>query len=181
MRHQPNRISYGWKFFQNTADTGFTISIGNMCNSKAAPFYYHSPSNGMIITAKMKNLIGNFSVTALQLISVGDKSKYLGFLVGFLGIVTVTFILSFYAVVSGWMFALFVEPVARFFGWISIADWLEFDSTERNVIALVLFMILTISIINAGVQDGIEKWARIQSELSKVNLFWWRFQKKKTQ
>lgn len=100
------------------------------------------------------------AVTALQLISVGDKSKYLGFLVGFLGIVTVTFILSFYAVVSGWMFALFVEPVARFFGWISIADWLEFDSTERNVIALVLFMILTISIINAGVQDGIEKWAR---------------------
>jgi NSS family neurotransmitter:Na+ symporter len=58
------------------------------------------------------------------------------------------------------MFALFVEPVARFFGWISIADWLEFDSTERNVIALVLFMVLTISIINAGVQDGIEKWAR---------------------
>lgn len=100
------------------------------------------------------------AVTALQLISVGDKSKYLGFLVGFLGIVTVTFILSFYAVVSGWMFALFVEPVARFFGWISIADWLEFDSTERNVIALVLFMVLTISIINAGVQDGIEKWAR---------------------
>ena len=100
------------------------------------------------------------AVTALQLISVGDKSKYLGFLVGFVGIVTVTFILSFYAVVSGWMFALFIEPIARFFGWISIADWLEFDSTERNVIALILFMVLTISIINAGVQNGIEKWAR---------------------
>ena len=36
------------------------------------------------------------AVTALQLISVGDKSRYLGFLVGFLGIVTVTLILSFY-------------------------------------------------------------------------------------
>ena len=100
------------------------------------------------------------AVTALQLISVGEKSKLLGFLVGFLGIVTVTFILSFYAVVSGWMFALFIEPIARFFGWISVASWLEFDSTERNVIALVLFMALTISIINAGVQNGIEKWAR---------------------
>jgi len=100
------------------------------------------------------------AVTALQLISVGDKSRYLGFLVGFLGIVTVTLILSFYAVVSGWMFALFVEPVARVFGLTSIAEWLESDSTERNVIALVLFMLLTISIINAGVQDGIEKWAR---------------------
>lgn len=100
------------------------------------------------------------AVTALQLISVGDKSKYLGFLVGFLGIVTVTFILSFYAVVSGWMFALFIEPIARFFGWVSIAEWLGFDSTERNVISLVLFMVLTVSIINAGVQDGIEKWAR---------------------
>jgi NSS family neurotransmitter:Na+ symporter len=100
------------------------------------------------------------AVTALQLISVGEKSKLLGFLVGFLGIVTVTFILSFYAVVSGWMFALFIEPIARFFGWISVASWLEFDSTERNVIALVLFMVLTISIINAGVQNGIEKWAR---------------------
>lgn len=100
------------------------------------------------------------AVTALQLISVGEKSKLLGFLVGFLGIVTVTFILSFYAVISGWMFALFIEPIARFFGWISVASWLEFDSTERNVIALVLFMVLTISIINAGVQNGIEKWAR---------------------
>ena len=100
------------------------------------------------------------AVTALQLISVGDKSRYLGFLVGFLGIVTVTLILSFYAVISGWMFALFVEPVARVFGLTSIAEWLESDSTERNVIALVLFMLLTISIINAGVQDGIEKWAR---------------------
>ncbi|MDG2118360.1 MAG: sodium-dependent transporter [Gammaproteobacteria bacterium] len=100
------------------------------------------------------------AVTALQLISVGEKSKLLGFLVGFLGIVTVTFILSFYAVVSGWMFALFIEPIARFFGWISVASWLEFDSTERNVIALVLFMALTISIINAGVENGIEKWAR---------------------
>jgi NSS family neurotransmitter:Na+ symporter len=58
------------------------------------------------------------------------------------------------------MFALFIEPIARFFGWISVASWLEFDSTERNVIALVLFMVLTISIINAGVQNGIEKWAR---------------------
>ena len=109
-------------------------------------------------------IIGRYSrsnaVTALQLISVGEKSKLLGFLVGFLGIVTVTFILSFYAVVSGWMFALFIEPIARFFGWISVASWLEFDSTERNVIALVLFMVLTISIINAGVQNGIEKWAR---------------------
>tara|TARA_B100001059_G_scaffold236769_1_gene290106 strand:- start:3309 stop:4604 length:1296 start_codon:yes stop_codon:yes gene_type:complete len=100
------------------------------------------------------------AVTALQLISVGEKSKLLGFLVGFLGIVTVTFILSFYAVVSGWMFALFIEPIARFFGWISVASWLEFDSTARNIIALVLFMVLTISIINAGVQNGIEKWAR---------------------
>jgi NSS family neurotransmitter:Na+ symporter len=169
-----SRGEFSSRFGFLMAASGSAVGLGNIWG-----FPTNSASNGgaaflftylllalvLAYPALMAELIiGRHSrsnaVTALQLISVGDKSKYLGFLVGFVGIVTVTFILSFYAVVSGWMFALFIEPIARFFGWISIADWLEFDSTERNVIALILFMVLTISIINAGVQNGIEKWAR---------------------
>ena len=44
-------------------------------------------------------------VTALRTIATGPKSKLFGSVVGGLGIVTVSFILSFYAIVSGWMLA----------------------------------------------------------------------------
>ena len=47
------------------------------------------------------------AVTALRSISSGYKSRMLALIVGFAGIITVSFILSFYAIVSGWMLAFF--------------------------------------------------------------------------
>lgn len=99
------------------------------------------------------------AVTALQSISPGEKSKLAALAVGFAGIITVSFILSFYAIVSGWMIAFFFDPVARILGMDSAAKWLTTDAVLRNSIFVVMFMTVTVFIINAGVKDGIEKWA----------------------
>lgn len=99
------------------------------------------------------------AVTALQSISPGEKSKLAALAVGFAGIITVSFILSFYAIVSGWMIAFFFDPVARILGMDSAAKWLTTDAVLRNSIFVVMFMTVTVFIINAGVKNGIEKWA----------------------
>lgn len=99
------------------------------------------------------------AVTALKSISIGDKTRMAAVSVGFVGIVTVSFILSFYAIVSGWMIAFFIDPVARMLGMEGMAQWLTTDAVVRNSIFVVVFMIFTMFIISAGVKDGIEKWA----------------------
>ena len=99
------------------------------------------------------------AVTALQSISRGRNSKILALAVGFAGIVTVSFILSFYAIVSGWMIAHFFDPLARLAGLDSLAQWLTEDAVVRNSLFVIIFMLLTVTIISAGVKDGIEKWA----------------------
>lgn len=99
------------------------------------------------------------SIEALQSISRGPKTRMLAVFVGALGILTVSAILSFYAIVSGWMMAFFLDPIARLTGATGLAGWLTIDSELRNSIFMVIFMGLTILIIRAGVKDGIEKWA----------------------
>lgn len=99
------------------------------------------------------------AVTALQAISPTPAGKKFGLFVGFVGIATVSFILSFYAIVSGWMIAFFIEPIARLMGLESISQWLTADAQLRNAIFVVVFMAMTVFIISAGVKDGIEKWA----------------------
>ena len=98
-------------------------------------------------------------VAALQSISSGKKSQFLALAIGFVGIVTVSLILSFYAIVSGWMMAFFLDPLSRLLGLTSLSAWLTTDTEIRNAIFVVIFMVLTVLIITAGVKDGIEKWA----------------------
>lgn len=99
------------------------------------------------------------AVTALRAISTGGKTRLAALLVGFTGIVTVSFILSFYAIVSGWMIAFFFEPLSRLLGMEGLSNWLTTDAVARNSLFVVLFMMLTVYIISAGVKEGIEKWA----------------------
>jgi NSS family neurotransmitter:Na+ symporter len=99
------------------------------------------------------------AVTALRAISTGGKTRLAALLVGFTGIVTVSFILSFYAIVSGWMIAFFFEPLSRLLGMEGLSNWLTTDAVVRNSLFVVLFLMLTVYIISAGVKEGIEKWA----------------------
>ena len=108
-------------------------------------------------------IIGRYArangVTALRTIATGPKSKLFGSVVGGLGIVTVSFILSFYAIVSGWMLAFLLQPIADAAGLEALSEWLTVDGILRNSIFVISFMLLTIFIISAGVKEGIEKWA----------------------
>lgn len=99
------------------------------------------------------------AVSALRSISTGPRSQLLALAIGLVGIVTVSLILSFYAIVSGWMMAFFLDPLTRILGLSSVSQWLTTDTEIRNALFVIVFMIFTVLIITAGVKDGIEKWA----------------------
>lgn len=155
------------------AASGSAVGLGNIWGfpTKAASnggaaflFAYLVLAFALAYPALMAELIiGRYAranaVTALRAISPGDKSRVAALAVGFAGILTVSFILSFYAIVSGWMIAFFFDPLARLLGMDGAAQWLTTDAVLRNSIFVVLFMTVTVFIISAGVKDGIEKWA----------------------
>lgn len=99
------------------------------------------------------------AVTALRGMSDQPAIRGLGVVVGFAGIITVSLILSFYTIVSGWMIAFFIDPLSRLLGLDGVAAWLTTDGVVRDAIFVVVFMGLTVFVISAGVKDGIEKWA----------------------
>ena len=97
--------------------------------------------------------------TVKSMLSIsGPGSRWLGVLTGGWGMLTASLILSFYAIVAGWMISHAVGSAADLFG-VSSA-WLVADSTLRSLLFAIIFYALTISIIANGVTDGIEKWSR---------------------
>ncbi|MCB1648750.1 MAG: sodium-dependent transporter [Pseudomonadales bacterium] len=99
------------------------------------------------------------AVGALRQLATGPGTARLGSAVGFAGIVTVSLILCFYAIVSGWMLAWLLNSLAELIGLDALSAWLTADGETRNALFSVLFMVLTVVVISAGVRDGIEKWA----------------------
>ncbi len=86
--------------------------------------------------------------------------------VGALGVITAFVILSFYSVVAGW---------AMHYTWISLTEsFVGKDPSEIsemfnavranpevNTLWHVIFMVLSVSIVVAGIQEGIEAWVRV--------------------
>ena len=99
-------------------------------------------------------------VAALDNIAVSSSTKQLGRLTGYAGMLTASLILSFYGIVAGWMLGSMAEPVASTLGLEALGAWLTEFGTGRNISLTALFMLLTGLIINAGVEQGIEKWSR---------------------
>ena len=79
--------------------------------------------------------------------------------IGFLGITTVGFILSFYSIIAGTMVAYFIDPVLKLAGLHEAAAWVVSQDTASNILFASLFFFLTILIVAAGVKNGIEKWS----------------------
>ncbi|AMG29605.1 sodium-dependent transporter [Grimontia hollisae] len=94
-----------------------------------------------------------------SLISVAPKQKAFGSAVGIAGMLGVSGILSFYAIVAGWFFGFLVGPLLSAVGLENAAAWLESFSVERNLVLMALFMLLTILVVRNGVAEGIEKWS----------------------
>jgi NSS family neurotransmitter:Na+ symporter len=99
-------------------------------------------------------------VVALDSIATSRIAKRLGRFTGLAGMVTASLILSFYAIVAGWMLGSMAQPVASLLGLDSLGSWLTEYGTARNIALTAIFMFLTAIIINAGVEQGIEKWSR---------------------
>lgn len=98
-------------------------------------------------------------VTALDELGQTPTSKRFGRAVGYYGVVVAGLILSFYAIVAGWMLAEFASPLMSMLGWESARDWLDGDSISRNLSVCLVFILLTVAIIARGVEAGIEAWS----------------------
>ncbi len=106
------------------------------------------------------------AVTALKLISNGTVTRRIGAGTGIIGFVVASLILSFYAIVAGWMIAHCLGAVADLIGLGRISTWLTTFSMSRNQLFMLIFMVLTIGIISEGVKEGIERWsARLMPSL----------------
>ncbi|OEE59206.1 transporter [Enterovibrio norvegicus FF-33] len=105
--------------------------------------------------------IGRFGASnpIRSLISVAPKHKLLGSAVGIAGMLGVSGILSFYAIVAGWFFGFLIGPLLSAFGFDSAAAWLEGFGIARNLVLMGVFMLLTVLVVRNGVADGIEKWS----------------------
>ena len=99
------------------------------------------------------------AVNALRGLSGNQAVSRVGAGVGFAGMITVTLILSFYAIVSGWMLAFMSASLADIARLESLSDWLTQSGMPRDLVFTILFYLLTIYVVVAGVRNGIEKWA----------------------
>lgn len=79
--------------------------------------------------------------------------------IGFLGITTVGFILSFYSIIAGTMMAYFLNPILKLVGLNQAATWVTSQGVSSNIVFASLFFFITVLIVAAGVKNGIEKWS----------------------
>ena len=100
------------------------------------------------------------AVSSLQKLATSNVQKKFAFVIGFGGIVCSALILSFYAIVAGWMFSATLDPLSSMAGFDSATKWLNTQSFPRDLIFTSVFIIITISIISKGVENGIEKWTK---------------------
>lgn len=98
-------------------------------------------------------------VTSLHRIGKDAGIPWAGVLVGLFGVLIASLILSFYAIVAGWMMAYLVESVTNLAGVNSVATWVTEFSLSRNLLFTAIFMGLTMAIIARGVTAGIERWS----------------------
>jgi len=100
-------------------------------------------------------------VSALRGIATGPITRFIGGLAGFAGILVASLILSFYAIVAGWMVSYLVDPFATLLGANGAAEWLTTGSVARDLTGTAIFSGLTMLIIASGVEKGIERWSTL--------------------
>ncbi|MDG1800229.1 MAG: sodium-dependent transporter [Luminiphilus sp.] len=99
-------------------------------------------------------------ITALAKVSRNGTQRGLGTLVGIVGIFTASLILSFYAIVSGWMIGFGLAYPLSALGATDASTWLSEFSFNRNLLLMLVFMALTMTVVAGGVEKGIERWSK---------------------
>ncbi len=79
--------------------------------------------------------------------------------IGFLGLMTVGLILSFYSIIAGTMVAYFISPFLKLVGADNASQWVTSQGIGSNMLFASVFFFFTIMIVAAGVKNGIEKWS----------------------
>lgn len=79
---------------------------------------------------------------------------------GLISIFAAIMMLGFYNILAGWMLAHTAGSLFEFVGWVDAHQFAVQNSIPRNLIFCGLVVVLTASIILAGVQRGIETWSK---------------------
>lgn len=85
--------------------------------------------------------------------------RKIGRVTGIWGFVTVSLILSFYAIIAGFMIAYCLSGLTNMLGMEAASNWLVSESLVRNMLFCGIFICLTAGILLGGVSGGIEKWS----------------------
>jgi len=91
--------------------------------------------------------------------SVWPKGKAGAALLGIIAMTASSLILSFYAIIAGWLIGEFAGSSLELAGLDDASTWLTSFSLERNLLLMVAFMMLTMHVVRKGVSDGIERWS----------------------
>ena len=168
------RAQFGSKFGFVMAAAGSAVGVGNIWG-----FPTQAASNGggafllvyllFIFLLGYPMLVAEITIgrhgqanpfLALQTLTKNRTAKTMAGLVGLLAVLTVSFIFTFYAIVSGWFVAYAVAPLAEVLGAAKTAQWLTDFSLSRNLVFTVLFALLSLYVVSRGLENGIEKWSR---------------------
>lgn len=99
------------------------------------------------------------SVRALTQISSRSSTKFVGATTGFFGIIIASLILSFYAIVAGWMLGFTASYPLASLGFDRTSQWLTDFTIPSNIALMTVFMTMTAGIVVGGVHKGIERWS----------------------
>ena len=98
-------------------------------------------------------------VGALPQLTTRPTLKIIGRATGLYGIVVASLILSFYAIVAGWLMAQVPAALVNITGQPTNTNWFAQSSLIRDSLFCALFSLLTAAIVARGVKDGIERWS----------------------
>jgi NSS family neurotransmitter:Na+ symporter len=90
---------------------------------------------------------------------VWPKGKMGAVLLGTIAMTVASLILSFYAIVAGWLVGEFAGSGFEIIGMDSAAEWVTSFGDSRNLLLMVIFMAMTAHVVKNGVHDGIEAWS----------------------
>ena len=99
-------------------------------------------------------------VLALESLPRSTPLKLAGRWTGLAGLVTASLILSFYAIVAGWMLGFSASYPLGAAGFTLASEWLVSFALPRNLLLMLGFMGLTVAVVLGGVENGIERWSR---------------------
>lgn len=146
-----------WSFPTNTAESGggaFVLVYLVLTFLLAYPALMAELTIGR---HTQSNVVG-----ALDKLATGPFSRIAAKFVGLGGVLTASMILSFYAIVAGWMLSYLLVPVAQVTGATGAEAWLTGGSPANPGnwwFFTAIFAALTMMIIGKGIENGIEKWS----------------------